>query len=145
MMKQKLLSDKELLEKQLGWLTISYDQCFQVGIKKKYSIDEFGYFETLCSRYSRGIDFLVRKIFRTLDEYEFENQGTLIDVVNRAHKRNLFESVDLIRLMKDIRNTIVHEYIEDNLQNVFEEVLEYTQYLIRIMKNTLEYIEKIED
>ena len=143
MMHDKLINDKTLLEKQLSWIQISFDECSKIGIKKEYSIDEFGKFETLCSRYSRGIDFLIRKIFRTLDEYEFENQGTLIDVVNNAHKRELFTSIDELRIMKDIRNTIVHEYIEDELVEVFEEVLEYTNTLIQIITNTLNYIKKI--
>lgn len=143
-MRKKLQADNELLKKQLGWILISYDECKLIGLKEKYEIDEFGKFETLCSRYSRGIDFLIRKIFRTLDEYEFENQGTLIDVVNNAHKRELFDDVQKLRIMKDVRNTIVHEYIEDELVAVFEEVLQYTKELINIMNNTLDYIEKIE-
>ena len=76
MMKEKLAQDLQLLEKQMRWLELSYQQCSSIGIKKQYGIEEFGYYETLCGRYSRGIDFLIRKIFRTLDEYEFENQGT---------------------------------------------------------------------
>ena len=143
MISEKLLVDRELLEKQLFWIEYSYNECKKIGIKDAYEIEEFGKFETLCSRYSRGIDFLVRKIFRTLDAYEFENQGTLVDVVNNAHKRGLFESVETLRIMKDIRNTIVHEYIEDALVEVFEEVLTYTQELIKITKSTLLYIDKI--
>ncbi|MBE0492602.1 MAG: capsule biosynthesis protein [Sulfurospirillum sp.] len=42
--------------------------------------------------------------------------------------------------MKDVRNTIVHEYIEDELVDVFEEVLEYTEKLIAMIKNSLDYI-----
>jgi len=102
-MKQKLLQDFELLKKQLFWIELSYNESIQIGIKETYTIEEFGKFETLCSRYSRGIDFLIRKIFRTIDAYEFENQGTLVDV--------------------------------------FDEVLEYTQKLIKIIDTTLIYIE----
>ncbi len=142
MMLEKLIQDKKLLEKQLFWVNISFDECSKIGIKQEYSIDEFGKFETLCSRYSRGIDFLIRKIFRTLDEYEFENQGTLVDVVNNAHKRGLFEDVEELRIMKDVRNTVVHEYIEDDLVDVFDEVLQYTEKLIIIIKNSLNYIDK---
>ncbi len=143
MIQEKLKSDKILLEKQLGWLNISFEECKATGIKNIYTVDEFGKFETLCSRYSRGIDFLIRKIFRTIDEYEFENQGTLIDVVNNAHKRGLFDDIEELRVMKDVRNTIVHEYIEDELAEVFDEVLEYSEKLIEIMKNTLLYLGKI--
>lgn len=140
MMLYKLTQDKKLLEKQLFWIEISFNECYKIGIKKEYTIEEFGKFETLCSRYSRGIDFLIRKIFRTLDEYEFENQGTLIDVVNNAHKRGLFEDIEELRIMKDVRNTVVHEYIEDDLVEVFDEVLEYCEKLIIIIKNSLNYI-----
>jgi hypothetical protein len=142
MMKNKLTEDKKLLEKQLFWIDISFSECSRIGIKTEYSIDEFGKFETLCSRYSRGIDFLIRKIFRTLDEYEFENQGTLVDVVNNAHKRGLFGDIEELRIMKDVRNTIAHEYIEDELREVFDEVLLYTSKLIFIIHNTLSYIQE---
>ena len=143
MIYEKLLQDYSLLEKQLNWISISFNECTKIGIKDKYTIEEFGKFETLCSRYGRTIDFLIRKIFRTLDEYEFENQGTLVDVVNNAHKRGLFDDIDELRIMKDIRNTIAHEYIEDELVGVFEEVLEYSEKLIIILKDTLRYIDKL--
>ena len=78
--------------------------------------------------------------YHTLDEYEFENQGTLVDVVNNAHKRGLFENIEELRIMKDVRNTIVHEYIEDELVEIFDEVLEYSKRLIEIINNTLNYI-----
>ena len=99
--------------------------------------------ETLCSCYSQGIDFLIKKIFRILDEFEFENQGTLVNIVNNAHKRGLFADIDLLRTMKDVRNTIAHEYIEDDLVEIFDKVLQYTKELIIIIKNTLNYIDKI--
>jgi uncharacterized protein YutE (UPF0331/DUF86 family) len=142
MIKDKIKQDRKLLEKQLFWIEISFNECTAIGIKSQYSVDEFGKFETLCSRYSRGIDFLIRKLFRTIDEYEFENQGTLVDVVNNAHKRGLFKDIEELRIMKDVRNTIVHEYIEDKLAEVFDKVLEYTEKLIVIIKNSLEYIDK---
>ena len=141
MIEKKLKQDAELLKKQLTWLKLSCSECKNISIKENYTIDEFGKFEILCGRYSRGIDFLIRKIFRTIDEYEFENQGTLVDVVNNAHKRGLFENVEELRIMKDVRNTIVHEYVEDALADVFDEVLMYAQKLIIIIENTLAYID----
>jgi uncharacterized protein YutE (UPF0331/DUF86 family) len=142
MIQEKLKQDYILLEKQLNWLQLSINECKTIQIKESYSVDEFGKFEILCSRYSRGIDFLIRKIFRTIDEFEFENQGTLIDVVNNAHKRGLIEDIEELRIMKDVRNTIVHEYVEDDLVEVFDEVLIYSDKLIDIIENTLEYIDR---
>ena len=79
---ENLLQNLNLLKKQIFWLQISYDQIEKIGIKEEYQIEEFGYYETACSRFSRSIDFLIRKMFRSIDAYEFENQGTLIDVVH---------------------------------------------------------------
>jgi uncharacterized protein YutE (UPF0331/DUF86 family) len=142
MIREKMLQDYRLLEKQLKWIKISFNECRGIGIKKQYSEEEFGKFETLCSRYSRGINFVIRKVFRTIDAFEFENQGTLIDVVNNAHKRGLINDIEEFRLMNDVRNTIVHEYIEDELQAVFEDALIYAEKLIYIMENTIKYINK---
>ncbi len=139
-MREKLIEDYRLLEKQRRWIEISLLECQNIGTKEVYDTEEFGKFELLCSRYSRGIDFLIRKIFRSLDSYEFENQGTLIDVVNNAHKRGLFDDMDKLRIMKDIRNTLVHEYVEDEIVEYFEEVLSYSDELIKIIDSTLKYI-----
>ena len=143
MMQEKLSQDLKLLEKQIYWLSLSFNECEIIGIKPNYTDEEFGKFETLCSRYSRSIDFLIRKIFRSIDEYEFENQGTLIDVVNNAHKRGLVQDIELLRTMKDVRNTIVHEYIEEELLPVFEEVMDYTYKLIDMMSATADYIKRL--
>lgn len=127
------------LEKQIFWLDLSISECQEIGIKKEYTTDEFGRFETLCSRFARSIDFLVRKVWRSIDDYEFEQQGTLIDVVNNAHKRDLFDDIQEVRMIKEIRNDIVHEYIDDGLLDVLEDVLSFSEKLIFIMRTTLKY------
>jgi len=129
------------LEKQLFWLDYSYQQVKDLPSAEGFSIEQFNQFENLCSRYARTIDFLVRKFFRCLDDVEFENQGTLIDVVNHAHKRGLFSDINLIRQIKDIRNEIVHEYLDEALQSVFNEVVSTAPELIAIGRNTLKYAE----
>jgi hypothetical protein len=108
-------------------------------LKTAYELDEFDSFENLCSRFSRTIDFLVRKMFRAIDAVEFENQGTLIDTVNNAHKRRLFDDIETIREIKDLRNAITHEYVDDALQDLFEEIMDLTPKLIRMVERTLDY------
>ena len=139
MNKENLDKNIELLKRQQYWLSISYEEVKKIGIKKQYSIDEFGRFETLCSRFARSIDFLVRKLYRAIDEYEFETQGTLIDVINRAHKRGLLDSIEEIRIIKDIRNTITHEYVEEGLIAIFNDVLDYAPNLLALMEKSIEY------
>jgi hypothetical protein len=141
MTEELLLYNINLLKRQLELLEHSYKRCKEVDLKTNITLDELDKFEVLCSRFSKGIDFLVRKVFRCIDDVEFETQGTLIDTVNRAHKRNLFGNLDEIKLIKDLRNEIVHEYVESNLPELFEEVLENTPKLIKIIETTIQYVE----
>ena len=134
-----LLENRILLEKQLFWLNHSFNEVQKIGLKPKYEVSEFDSYENLCSRFSRMIDFLVRKIFRSIDAVEFENQGTLIDTVNHAHKRGLFENIDVVREIKDLRNEISHEYIDDALQDLFEDIIKLTPFLIQMAETTLKY------
>ncbi len=137
-----LLENRVLLEKQLFWLNHSFDEVQKIGLKSEYEVSEFDSYENLCSRFSRMIDFLVRKIFRSIDAVEFENQGTLIDTVNHAHKRGLFENIDIVREIKDLRNEIAHEYIDDALQDLFEDIIRLTPYLIEMAETTLTYTQQ---
>ena len=137
-----LLANRILLEKQLFWLNHSYDEVQRIGLKSEYEVSEFDSYENLCSRFSRMIDFLVRKIFRSIDAVEFENQGTLIDTVNHAHKRELFKDIETIRQIKDLRNEISHEYIDDALQDLFEDIIKLTPFLITMAETTLQYTQQ---
>jgi len=137
-----LLENRILLEKQLFWLNHSFNEVQKIGLKPKYEVSEFDSYENLCSRFSRMIDFLVRKIFRSIDAVEFENQGTLIDTVNHAHKRGLFENIDVVREIKDLRNEISHEYIDDALQDLFEDIIKLTPFLIQMAETTLKYTQQ---
>lgn len=144
MNKSVLHEHADSLSKQLQWLKHSLQEAESVGVKDKYSIKEYDSYENLCSRYARTIDLLVRKVFRGIDEAEFESQGTLVDVINRAHKRKLFENVEDIRRMKDLRNSIAHEYVDDGLQSFFEEVVLLSKKLVLIAETSLEYIKAID-
>ena len=107
-------------------------------------MDEFDIYENLCSRFARMTDFLIRKMFRSIDNVEFENQGTLIDTVNNAHKRGLFDSIDSLRQIKDLRNSIAHEYLDDDLQRLFENVVALTPLVIEIALQTSDYTRRYE-
>ncbi len=136
---ENLQTQITLLEKQLFWLSYSFEQVAQIDLNALLDIETINHYENLCSRFSRTIDFVVRKVFRAIDAAEFETQGTLIDTINKAHKRKLFESIDVMRDLNDLRNEIVHEYIDDELESVFAEVRDLTPELIKIVHNTLAY------
>jgi hypothetical protein len=138
MRKTHFLELHKNLEKQVFWLNRSFEKSKNLDLDN-LSIDDFDILETLSSRFARTLDFLVRKYWRALDSLEFENQGTLVDVVNRAEKRKFFDEIELFREMKDLRNEIVNEYLDDKLEEAFDDIREFSKILLEICQRSLDY------
>ena len=132
------------LDESRHWLKRSYDICKAIGIKDAYSEDEFDAFETLTGRFARTCDMIVQTGFRSIDKVEFEDRGTLIDALNRAHKRGLIDSIDEIRIVRDLRNEIVHEYRRANLQKLFQSILAQTPGLFSLLDRIRDYCRQYE-
>jgi len=119
-------------------LMYSFDICSKIGIKENYSDEEFMAFEAMTARYARTTDMLINKVLRSLDAVEYTDGGTVIDAVNNAEKRGIANSQDL-RNLKDLRNSIAHEYVTENIVRFFGKVLEFTPQLRRVIENLNEY------
>lgn len=126
----------------LHWLKRSYGICKEIGVKEEYEEAEFDSFETLTGRFARISDMIIQKIFRSIDKIEFEQDGTLLDAINRAHKRELIDSIDEIREIRELRNDIVHEYAPVELKDLFEDALKYSELLFAIADRVKKYSEK---
>ena len=136
------LQDLHSLE---GGLRRSYELCLPVVNKSSLQPEDDDTIETLTSRYARTIDRLVRKMFRTLDAFELETSGSLLDVVLRAEKRGLISSSEQVRLMTELRNEIVHDYTHSNLEDLFSDVMEYTPAVFEILEKTQGHAQKLLD
>jgi hypothetical protein len=137
-----LFETLELLDSALSWLKRSYGICSEIGIKNEYSEEEFDAFETLTSRFARVSDITIQKVFRSIDKVEFEEGGTLIDIINRAHKRRLFDEINDIRMIRDLRNSIAHEYAKARLEDLFREVLASTPRLFMLSEKIASYCQR---
>ena len=122
-------------------LMYSFEICSKTGLKDSYSDEEFVAFEAMTSRYARTTDMLVNKVLRSLDTVEYIDSGTAIDAANNAEKRGIANSQDL-RKFKDLRNSIAHEYVTENIIRFFAKVLEFTPFLDRVIKSLNSYCSK---
>jgi len=122
-------------------LMYSYEACSKVDLNGAYSDDEFVIFEAMAARFARTTDILVNKVLRSIDVVEYIDVGTVIDAANNAEKRGLANAQN-IRTLKDLRNSITHEYATERVMQFFDKVLEYTPMLIEIIKNVNKYCEK---
>lgn len=88
------------------------------------------------------MDILLNKVLRSLGILELEEPLRKLDVVIRAEKRGLVEDYNTLIEMKDLRNELAHEYIEETLKFRLEEVLEKSLKLLEITENLKQYMEK---
>jgi uncharacterized protein YutE (UPF0331/DUF86 family) len=130
------------MDQALKWLEHSYAQCKQFSSNKTFSTAEYDALESLASRFARASDIIFQKVFRSIDIMELEEGGTLLDVLNRAEKKGLIESVEKVRLLRELRNKIAHEYVHDELLEIFKKVFEQTPVLFDISNNTQKYCKK---
>lgn len=92
------------------------------AIKESIALFDPDATETLTSRFARTADLIVNKVFRALEE--------------------LIPSIDDIREVKELRNTIAHDYTESELEAVFKSVLTLTPELFLLAENIREHCKK---
>ena len=122
-------------------LVYSYHVCNKIKLDSEYSDDEFVAFEAMAARFARTTDILVNKVLRSLDVVEYVEPGTVIDAANNAEKRGIGNARD-IRTLKELRNSIAHEYVAERVVLFFGKVLECTPMLISIVDNVNKYCKK---
>jgi hypothetical protein len=131
-----------LLNASADWVRHSYQQCLTIEKKENYTHEEFDKFENITSRFARTTDMLINKTLRSLDRFELIDGGTVIDIINRAEKRGLVASKEKLRALKDLRNSIAHEYQTENIVRFFDSVLLLTPFLLDVIANVNAYCEK---
>lgn len=133
--KQKLLAAElknkiASMKKAANLLSYSVDKCTKIGEKKDYSVEELEAFDALTSRFARTSDLLTQKVFGLIDAILLEEPGTLIDKLNRAEKRGIISSVLIFKEIRELRNLIAHEYVNEDLNTLFQSILKYSPILI---------------
>lgn len=107
---------------------------------KNLSIEQRESCEALTARFARLCDFLFQRLFRTLDQIELTDEGTALDRLNRMEKRGIIQSTNEWRLLRDLRNDIVHEYLIESSDEVLKETFKNTPPLIQTVLRLKKYV-----
>ena len=130
------LKDLDALKKNLEH---SYHLCVKIGVKNKYADEELDLFENLATRFSRTLSFLINRLFKNLDIVELEDEGLLLEVLEKSRKRGIVETIDELKEMKILSDDLLQEYITKNLETLYKEVFIYTSNLLDIIETTKNY------
>lgn len=137
-----LKSELALMHKAQKKLEYSYEVCRKISDKDKYTYEEEDRFEALTSRFARLSDILIQKIFRLIESLEMEKGGTVRDRINRVEKWGIIESADDYLLIRELRNSIAHEYLPEVIYDIYKQVLRFTPLLFETVENVDRYCKK---
>lgn len=146
-MKEKLLKvlyeNLDLLEKSQLTLKKSVEKCQKIGIKNDYTFEELESFDSLTSKFARTSDIYTQKVLRSVFNLLREPQLTIIDLANRAEKLQMISSADELLEMRDLRNDITHEYIQEVIIDLFETTLILSEKLFENIELTKKFAQKL--
>jgi uncharacterized protein YutE (UPF0331/DUF86 family) len=96
--------------------------------------------EALTSRFARLCDFLFQRVFRSIDAIELQDEGTGIDRLNRMEKRGIIPSASQWRSLRELRNSIVHDYLIESSDEVLRESHRRANELLEAVANVKKYV-----
>jgi hypothetical protein len=121
------------------WLLRSYETCKSIDFDKPVPDNRMDDLEALTGRFARFTDIMINKVFRSLEIAELETPETLIDTVNRMAKRGLVKSTESVRELKNLRNTISHEYEDEELRLIMKNCVGKAPELFEIFDRVESY------
>ncbi len=141
LMREELKEDFSRLDRAVKMLKYSLQRCKKIGMKTDYSLEELDRFESLTSRFARTSDIYTQKVMKGVILILREEANTFIDRANLFEKLEASSAEDL-KMIRDLRNEISHEYKIDDITEIFEAVIEYSDKLIKVIKRTKTFAEK---
>ena len=129
------------LDKAVEILEYSLEKCGKIGIKTNYSLEELDVFENLTSRFARAADIYTQKVMKGIAIILREETKTYIDKANLFEKLEVADAQDL-KLMRDLRNEISHEYKLKDITEMFQPAVEYSGKLIEVVEKTKIFVRK---
>jgi hypothetical protein len=144
--KKRALAQKQLeahlagLEKAFETLRYSYAKCSIIIEKENLDQADQESFEALTARFARTADLLTQKVLKSLFSLIHERPKTFLDAANLLEKLEIIENTDHILNIRELHNQIAHEYVNDDLHELFTDVLRFVPELDKIYHNTRSYI-----
>lgn len=122
-MKLLLESNLELLRRALPSFTMSLEKCRRIDLSDGVSFDEEESFDALTSKFSRISDIFTQKVLKSLTLLLREDAPTFIDRMNLCEKLGILPSAENMISIRDLRNLIAHEYVAENVLEIYRETL----------------------
>ena len=133
------------LQDSVKWLKRSFHICDENYKTEALSDEAMDAFEGLTSRFSRVVDILFNKVFRSISYLEKGESLSWIDSLLLMEKIGIINSTEDARLIKELRNDIVHEYLTSDMTQLYQEVLVQCPVLFKYAEQAIERANQIKN
>jgi uncharacterized protein YutE (UPF0331/DUF86 family) len=129
-----------LITKAVGYLEQSYAKCKE--LTAPYPESALETVEAFTSRFARVADMATQCVAKSLLLYIGEPQKTFIDSAHMLEKLGVTEHAETLRTIRDLHNSIAHEYVTADTTASVAESLALTPALLTFVQALCTYAEQ---
>jgi hypothetical protein len=128
--KSVLEANRQVLLQALPSFKKSLVKCRSLELAEPRSFEVVESFDALTSKFSRVADIFTQKVLKSLVLLTREDAPTFVDRMNLCEKLGVIPSASDLVEIRDLRNQIAHEYLAENLNEVYQDCLDLSDRLL---------------
>lgn len=149
MKKDQRILTRTALQKTMDAIALvkaSLDEIRPFDPGRIYNPKEREPYDALSDRFVRSVELCIQ-FFRSYEKLMYaESSDTLRDILQRMEKLHIVSSVILWVEMRDVRNRIVHDYLPEEIKNLYDLIMgEFGKELTSLKERLLTIKQDLED
>ena len=129
-----------LLKQALPSFERSLVKCRDIDFSPPISFETEESLDSLSSKFSRVSDIYTQKVIKTLLFLLREDAPTFLDRMNLCEKLGIISSAEELIAIRDLRNIIAHEYLSENLVEIYREIIQLSDNLMKSITLTDKFL-----
>jgi hypothetical protein len=125
-----------VLKQALPSFERSLVKCRDLDFSPPISFETEESLDALSSKFSRVSDIFTQKVLKTFIFVLREDAPTFLDRMNLCEKLGIIPSAEEIIAIRDLRNIIAHEYLSENLLEIYTEIIQLSDNLLKAILQT---------
>ena len=125
-----------------GHLSVSVERCSVFASSPPFKEEQLIELEALTSRFARLSDLLIQKVLKSIERLDGDNPGTVRDRLLEAEKKGIIQSAGILIEIRDVRNTISHDYDNTSFNEIVLFVIKNSPVLLQSVESSVQYSHK---
>lgn len=138
-----LEANRQVLDEALPSFRRSLEKCRSLELTEPRSFEVEESFDALISKFARVADIFTQKVLKSLVLLTREDAPTFVDRMNLCEKLKVIPSASDLIEIRDLRNQIAHEYLAENLNEVYRDCLSFSEKLLDAIDAAHDSIDRI--